>query len=164
MKKLNSQNTMIYSGNVSLRIKIKDKIIEINNHNSGLPAFFRGFAKVMAGYDLTVTEKPAYIDLQYKATGETEYSTCLNSPLTFTKMYTTTTEGDWVTIFTTILVASSIAIDISSYPDAEFRLCLQSRMEDLATIKILYSDLERIISGTQGLIEWTLKVTDPSTR
>ena len=118
----------------------------------------------MAGYDLTVNEKPAFIDLQYKPTGETEYSTCLNTPLTFTKIYTNNAEGDWVTVFTTILVASSIAIDVVSYPDADFRLCLQSRMEDLATIKILFSDLERIISGSQGLIEWTLKVTDPSNR
>ena len=109
-------------------------------------------------------KKPAYIDLQYKPIEETEYSTCLNSPLTFTKIYTNTSAGDWVTIFTAILMAQSIAIDVNSYSNAEFRLCLQSKTENLATIKILYSDLERIISGTQGLIEWTLKITDPSTR
>ena len=64
MQKSNAITDLQYTGEVSVKFNINGKLVDIRNHNSGLPNLFRIIAKALAGYN-TSQEKPNYIDLRY---------------------------------------------------------------------------------------------------
>lgn len=166
---------MLYVGHVSLKLKINNRIIEIDNHNKGLPALQRAFCNFLTGNDITHEDVPQFIDLRKKE-GEV-YSTVLLNKLPLTGksweegkyIYQDSSEEDtYVAKLTAVLSSNSLATRITD-GSGEYRLYLQTGSNgtingvttgyyDLAYMDISSEALSMVGPGTQAIIEWSLQL------
>jgi len=146
-------NKLIYQGKISVKLKVKDKIFNLNTHNEGSVTLFKMFAKILAGEDITQDEKPYVIDLQ-ALNGEI-WTSCLTNKLIPNKFYTLDADSDWVTILNTSITPSNIISIVGS----SFRIVLLNKLNnELATAPIEDTLLEKVLQGSQALVEWSLGV------
>ena len=160
MQKSNAITDLQYTGEVSVKFNINGKLVDIRNHNSGLPNLFRIIAKALAGYN-TSQEKPNYIDLRYITAKSSTWQSCLSNKQSVSQLSYHLEKGNWLTKAASTIPYSSLKITpISSLNATAFRLYLMADESDLAYISINENDIAEIVPGTQALVEWILKISN----
>lgn len=181
MNQYSNLTNLLYVGKVSFKLKIKDKIVEVSNHNRGLPALQRAFCNLVTGNRITNTDIPEYMDVRYSTDGgETfpaENTILLNKlPLSGKSweegqfVYNEDTEENVYTAkLTSVLSSNSLARRISSNETTPFRIYLLSGTNgtingetngyfEMAYLNISADALSLIMPGTQAIIEWSLQL------
>lgn len=148
-----------YTGAVTFKYLVKNKIIEIKAHNNGLSSLFKIIAKCLAGYS-TVNEVPVKIDLRY-STDTTNYQTCLNNTILLSSRRYDTDGTNWSAYYTSVITSADIQADAISNLRT-YRLYLMSSTDDMAYVTVEYNNLSSIELGAQALVEWKLTTTNPS--
>lgn len=177
----NNITNLLYVGNVSLKIKVKDKIIKVDNHNKGLPALQRAFCEFITGNIITNESVPQFMDLRYKNHNETDWrnstSILLNKlPLTGKSFEEgryvygdNSQENTYVAKLTAVLSSNSLVEKISGSDTRDFRLYLLSGSNGLVNGQVsgyfemayLPMDVEQLSligPGSQAIIEWSLQM------
>ena len=170
MQYSNNITNMMYIGNVQLKLKIKDKIINISNHNTGLPGLKRAFCNFITG-NIHNSDLPQFMDLRIytQNNGYSPKNTLLINKLPVTGksweeskfVYSNQTqENTYVAKLTAVLSSNSLVRKISSTEEGPFRLYLisgtdgiindvQSGYFDLAYLPISATDLNS--NGSLGI-------------
>lgn len=172
---------LLYVGNVKFKIKIGDKIVEVSNHNKGLPALQRAFCNFLTGNDITKEDVPQFMDLRYSPVGTDNFSksnTLLLNKLPLTGrsweegkyIYSDSSEeSTYVAKLTAVLSSNSLIRKISNGEPYDFRIYLISGSNgtvndvpsgyfDLAYLNISSEALSMIGPGSQAIIEWSLQL------
>ena len=169
--------TMNYIGNVKVSIKIKDKVYEIKNHNTGLPALSRTFCMVMTGNPVTIEDIPQYLDIRKSPQGGGAYETCLIQKVPLSANSYTYDEQlqNYVAKFTATIRYDYLINPITKYDLENYRLYLVSGSlgldstdtptgyYELAFLESSADVLSYLSPGTQAIIEWTLQIVDKNT-
>lgn len=182
MNQYNNVTNVLYVGNVSFKLKIKDKILEYANHNKGLPALQRAFCNLITGNRITNTDIPQFMDVRFSTdNGETyppENSLLLNKlPLSGKSweegqfVYSDNTEENIYTAkLTAVLSSNSLAARINSEDQTKkYRIYLISGTNgtingevngyfEMAYLDISAESLSLVMPGTQAIIEWSLQL------
>ena len=182
MEQYSNLTNLLYVGKVSFKVKIKDKIIEVSNHNKGLPALQRAFCNLVTGNRITNTDIPEYMDVRFSTdNGETfpaENTILLNKlPLSGKSweegqfIYNETTEEDVYTAkLTAVLSSNSLATRVNSADQSKkYRIYLVSGTNgtingeingyfEMAYLNISAEALALVMPGTQAIIEWSLQL------
>ena len=171
-----------YVGQVNLKIKIKDKVITVGQHNKGLPALQRAFAKFITSNNITNEDVPQFMDLRYSpSTGDEDFSA--SHSLLLNKLpvsgksfeegryiyHDNVEESTYIAKLTAVLSSNSLTAKISSSDDRKFRLYLLSGSDgivngevsgyfELAYLNIDAEALSLIGPGSQAIIEWSLQL------
>ena len=160
MQKSDIITDMKYAGEVNVKFNINGKLVDVHNHNSGLPNLFRLIARALAGYN-TSLEKPDYIDLRYITAKSPVWQSCLSKKQSIAQLSYHLENGSWITKAASTIPYSALSITpISNLNAAAFRLYLMSDNSDLAYININENDIAEIVPGTQALVEWILKISN----
>lgn len=179
MQQQSNITNLLYVGNVNLKIKINNKIIDISQHNKGLPALQRAFCNFLTGNDITNEDVPQFIDLRYK--GNNDFGR--NNTLLLNKLPLTgksweegryiygnsSSESTYVAKLTAVLSSNSLIRKISNTEEEEFRFYLLSGSNgtvndqisgyfDLAYLNVSAEQLSLIGPGSQAVIEWSLQL------
>lgn len=172
---------LLYVGNVNLKLKVNDKIININQHNKGLPALQRAFCNFLTGNDITNEDVPQFIDLRYSIRGQDDFNK--NNTMLLNKLPLTgrsweegryiyqdsTQESTYVAKLTAVLSSNSLVRKISNTDENDFRFYLLSGSNgtvngeisgyfDMAYLDISSEALSLIGPGSQAIIEWSLQL------
>ena len=158
-----------YQGNVTISLKIKDKVKKLKLHNNGTAALQEIFARIMANDSDSTAEfrnmTPNYLDLCRSSDGE-EWYTCLldiiNIPTT-ARRATIDDNNEWVARFTATIRYDDLIVPIESTDTDKFRLYLyymnsERGRADLAYLDVSAIDISKISPGTQAIIEWDMKL------
>ena len=165
-----NETSVFYSGEVDIKLRIKDKTFSFKSHNEGLPGLFESFARIMSGNYRGVCDIPQYIDLRKKVTGSEEYTTYLvinNVPLTGSS-WEYTANSEFVANFTATLTSDMLFQVVSEDSTDEFMLYLSTITEDglgrrdLARLPITAQSLAKIVPGVSAIIQWTMKLVNVS--
>lgn len=165
---MNNTTNMNYIGNVTLKLKIKDKIITLKNHNAGSDYLMQSFAKFITGNYEGDRDIPKYLDLRTSANNGSTWTTCLTQTLPITSAYfENDSEEGWVARFTTTIKYEILISPISETSSNMYRLYLYSGKDDstpaelyhdLAYMSVSAQDLAVISPGTVGIVEWSMKL------
>lgn len=159
---LQNDFNLLYKGNVKLKLKIKDKLIELDVKNAGLPALQLAFCKFVTGNTTTAADIPCYIDLRKQIVGS--YLSILFGRMPLSGKYYEPSSGDsaYIARFTATISYESLQEDIDS--SSNYRLYLYSGNSgtsgyyDLAFVDVSSDLLASLQPGTQIIIEWTMKL------
>jgi len=145
-----------YHGNVELKLKIKDKIINFKNHNEGKSDLFRVIAKALSGYSIT-NEIPVMIDVR---TSELLSSSILNKDIYLSGgAYFKDTDTNWKVRFNANISGDDINKNLLTESLTTLYIILKSINADLASMEVDISYFNTIATGgMQALLEWTLYV------
>lgn len=157
-----------YRGTVKLNLNVGGKFIGIKTYNSGTEALSRTFAKFMSGYGEISNDIPRYLDLRV-ATGPagSEWSssvTCLTQPIPLSgrKYFYDETIPNWVAEYTATINFDRLSKTIVANTPELFRIYLCSVVggvtTDYAYIDVAASDLAKISSGIEAIIQWVLEL------
>lgn len=165
---------MVYSGNVYTTIKIGNKIIELNNHNSGTVFLKKLFTKLITGNFEGAQDTPSFLDLRWYDNATETWLPALSSqiPLTSKTYAWNSDKNNWVAEFNAVIDHSNLIEDIESNSSKEYRLFLQSGYDplggidplnieyyhDIASLDVLANDLSKIVPGTQAIISWQMQL------
>ena len=166
-----NNTSLKYQGNVEIKLIIKDKVITLEGHNSGLPALQESFCRIMTGGYRGTCDIPQYIDLKYFNTETSTWKTYLTTrvSLSAAAWKWSTIYNNYVAKFTGILNASMLVDSILATSSTQFRLYLytdpdvadeETAYRDLAYLDVDAASLSRITPGVQALIEWTMQIKD----
>ena len=181
MQQQSNLTSLFYVGNVNLKLKIKDKIIDISNHNTGLPALQRSFCSFLTGNIITNEDVPEFIDLRYSVHGLNDFKptqTMLLNKLPLTGKsweegkyiyQNNQEESTYIAKLTAVLSSNSLIRKISNTEENDFRFYLVSGSNgvvnnqvsgyfDLAYLNVSAEQLSLIGPGTQAIIEWSLQL------
>ena len=163
-----------YKGVASLKLKINDKIFEIEHTNNGTDYLKKSFCKFLSGNYGGNADIPQLLDLRVFDDSASKWLTCLNQEIVLTgKTYLQTSDpqlgidNSWVARFTAAIPYASLLEPISDTDSREFRFYLygtfdstdvNERYHDLAYIPVEASSLSRITEGTQALLEWSMQL------
>lgn len=171
-----NETGLAYVGEVTLSLKIKDKIIKKVSYNKGCSQLFRLLALVLTGNMTTESLdilKPTYIDVKYEDDGDWE--SCLYSKIpvipSFYMEEDVTVEGNqnYISSFSSTISFSNIndsVVQASGFDEKEVRLFLLSGEEytgsddsitRLATLKVSPASLQSLQPGSQVIVEWSMK-------
>lgn len=161
-----NMTNVAYLGNVKIRLKIKDKIFEIINHNEGLPELSKSFAKFITGGLITVEDIPQYLDLRKYI--DNNWQSQLNTRISLSGKYFDYDEsiGNWVARLTGVISANYLSNPISRDDTSTYRLYLLSGSNPpapLAFIEIGADTLSNLTPGTQAIIEWNMQLVNIET-
>lgn len=165
---MNNTTNINYVGNVTLKVKIKNKVITLKNHNAGLDYLMQSFAKFITGNYEGDRDIPKYIDLRTSADNGSTWVTCLTKTLPLSSAYfeNDSAEG-WIARLTATIKYEILISPISETSTNLYRLYLYSGKDestpselyhDLAFMNVSASDLAVISPGTLGIIEWSMKL------
>lgn len=163
---------IIYNGQVNLQIKIGDKLINLDEHNEGTYYLKKVFAMAMCGVSIGSQHIPQYIDLMFSDPTATvvEWKSALKQQLSLTsKTYSPTTDNDSVNpsaSFTATLASSNLTMTIDEMSANNYSLRIdlitgfdsKGAQHTLATLPIAISKLEKLSSGMQAVITWTMRL------
>lgn len=146
-----------YKGMVNLKLKIKDKVINISQHNTGTNYLFKSIYKFLTG-NYEKPDIPTYLDLREEV--QNTWISRLNTDIRLSAGNYTDSQASVNGI---IRFDNIIGTSISS---GTFRLYLmsdynsQSVRQDLAYISISAEDLSKITAGINLIVEWVMTVTN----
>lgn len=159
-----------YSGNVNVKLKIKDRVFSFQSHNEGLPALFESFARIMSGNYRGDCDIPKYIDVRKLVPGTTDdflsYLTINRLPLTGAS-WKVDNQGRFVANFTAVISSDMLYAAVPVDSTDVFMLYLVTDTEDktgkrdLARLEIPAEQLSRIAPGVNAIIEWSMRMTNP---
>lgn len=179
MQQQHNITNLFYVGNVSIKLKINDKIVNIENHNRGLLALQRAFCDFITGNTITNESVPQFMDLRCSVQGANNFNTSLllnKLPLTGKSweegryVYDNNDEErTCVAKLTAVLSSNSLIEKISSSDTRDFRLYLLSGSNgivngqvsgyfEMAYLGISAEQLSLIGPGSQAIIEWSLQL------
>lgn len=159
-----------YMGNVVVKLKIGDKIVKLENKNSGTEALMKLLCRFLTSNTPSKSETPQFLDLQYNSNAESDekvWESYLSTPISLSGKVYKYEDGNWVAKFTAVLYHNNLLNDISESDSGEFRFVLTSGYssdEDigsyvpLAALSVEAYTLARITPGTQAIIEWTMQI------
>lgn len=160
-----------YRGNVTVKLKIKDKVFSYQAHNEGLPALFESFARIMSGNYRGECDIPKYIDVRKLVEGTENtylsYLTLNRLPLTGSS-WSVNDAGEFVANFTAIITSEMLYTQVPATSTDTFKLYLITDNEDktgkrdLARLDLPVEQLSRIVPGVNAIIEWSMKLTNPT--
>lgn len=160
-----------YSGSVDIRLKIGDRVFSYNSHNEGLPGLFESFARIMSGNYRGDCDIPKYIDIRKLVPGSQNtylsYLTINRLPLTGSS-WSVNNNGEFVANFTAIVSSDMLYSQVPATSTDTFKLYLITDNEDktgkrdLARLDIPTEQLSRIVPGVNAIIEWSMKLTNPT--
>lgn len=167
---MNITNTW-YKGTVNVKLKIKDRVFSYNAHNEGLPDLFESFARIMSGNYRGDCDIPKYIDIRKLVSGTQDtylsYLTLNRLPLTGSS-WSINDNNEYVANFTAIISSDMLYNQVPATSTDTFKLYLTTDNEDktgkrdLARLDIPAEQLSRIVPGVNGIIEWSMKLTNPT--
>ena len=167
---MNITNTW-YNGTVNIKLKIRDRVFSFQSHNEGLPALFESFARIMSGNYRGDCDIPKYIDVRKLVPGTTDnylsYMTINRLPLTGAS-WKVNESGEFVANFTAVISSDMLYAAVPSNSTDVFKLYLLTDTEDktgkrdLARLDIPAEQLSRIVPGVNAIIEWTMRLTNPT--
>lgn len=165
-----NKTDLAYKGNVVVKLKIKDKIITLEGHNTGLESLKKSFCKFLTGNYSGAEDIPQFLGLRKSVDYGTTWVNCLSDEIPLTgkgyEFSTTIVPNNWIARFTAVINHSALLNDISAEDTAWYRLYLytvsdnQSAPIDLAFLTVSAEDLAKITPGTQAIIEWTMQLLD----
>lgn len=161
---------LFYKGNVQVSLRIKDKVINLKAHNSGLPTLNRSFCNFITGNTTTIEDIPEYIDLRYNA--GTSWQTMLISRIHLSgKEWTYDNSlSNYIAKFTGVISYNYLSRAITRSDSEVYRLYLYSGSlgldslgnptgyYDLAYLDIDAETLSYLSPGTQAIIEWSMQL------
>lgn len=177
-----NETRLLYQGNVKVKLKIKDKVLTVENHNHGLPALQRAFCNFITGNSLTIEDIPQYMDIRYSVNEDGPFNkenTILLNKLPLTgkswdeSQYidaSSDNESSYVAKLTAVLSSNSLINKISSNDQRYFRIYLISGsvgqtlegeisgLYDMAYLNISAETLSMVGPGAQAIIEWSLRL------
>lgn len=167
---MKNMTNLFYNGFVSVSIKINDKLINLSNHNSGLPTLNRSFCNFITGNTTTIEDIPEYIDLRYN-NGESWESILISRIHLSGKSWTYDSSlQNYVAKFTGVISYNYLSRLISRTDTSLYRLYLYSGSlgldslgnptgyYDLAYLDIDAETLSYLSPGTQAIIEWSMQL------
>jgi len=167
---MNITNTW-YKGTVNVKLKIKDRVFNYNAHNEGLPGLFESFARIMSGNYRGDCDIPKYIDIRKLVAGTQDtylsYLTLNRLPLTGAN-WSVNDAGEFVANFTATISSDMLYSSVPATSTDTFKLYLITDNEsktgkrDLARLDIPAEQLSRIVPGVNAIIEWSMKLTNPT--
>lgn len=169
-----NETVLSYLGNVTVKIKINDKIIKLEDKNAGLPLLRKNICKYLTGNYGGTSEIPQFLDLMYNADPSLDedhktWVTYLSNQISLTgKVFEYSAKYDnWVAKFTAIINHNNLLNDVAENDPGEFKLVLldgykpndpESSYQPLAELHIESYMLARITPGTQAIIEWVMQI------
>lgn len=153
-------NKFCYTGYVTVKLKIKDKVFELSKHNSGLSALFRIFAMALCGYNVSQSA-PVKLDLRGANVAPTDsninlFTSCLPALVPLTGVQYFQEDDIWKSRFTaTIPYSFFLAQKLSMYTNKI--LVLTGLSDDLAYLSIS-EGFEDLTEGTELIISWDMYV------
>lgn len=169
-----NETILNYIGDVTVKLHIGDKIVELEKHNTGLPLLRKTLCKFLTGNYEGPHELPQFLDLQYNANPSLPedakiWVTYLSSRISLTgKVYEKNSKFDnWISRFTAIINHTDLLNDISESDPGEFRLVIlngynsnspENSYKPLAQLPVDAYMLARITPGTQAMIEWVMQI------
>ena len=158
-----NETILSYIGDVTVKLHVGDKVVELEKHNTGLPLLRKTLCKL-----------PQFLDLQYNANPSLPddakiWVTYLSSQISLTgKVYEKNSNFDnWISRFTAIINHTDLLNDISESDPGEFRLVMlngyntnspENSYQPLAQLPVDAYMLARITPGTQAMIEWVMQI------
>lgn len=169
-----NETILNYVGDVTVKLKVGDKIFKLEKHNTGLPLLRKTICKFLTGNYSGPEELPQFLDLWYNAdpslSSESKvWVTYLSSQISLTgKVYEWSTKyNNWVAKFTAVINHNNLLNDIAESDPGEFKLVIlngynPSNVDEsyglLAELPIESYMLARITPGTQAIIEWAMQI------
>ena len=169
-------DSLNYSGQVTCKIKIGNKIINKVIHNNGTMQLKRAFAMFMCGG--TVAKEalryiPSRVDLLYSEDNWLKSDTYLNRTVLATNPNygkdTTSSEDSWYVEYTAVIPYSALRDKINlSYKYRLYLMCEEIARDDennyLAFIDVSAADLAVLEAGVSFILSWRLKLlnSEPS--
>lgn len=160
-----------YKGTVNVKLKIKDRVFNYNAHNEGLPGLFESFARIMSGNYRGDCDIPKYIDIRKLVAGTEDtylsFLTLNRLPLTGAN-WSVNDKGEFVANFTATVSSDMLYSSVPATSTDTFKLYLITDNEsktgkrDLARLDIPAEQLSRIVPGVNAIIEWSMKLTNPT--
>lgn len=160
-----------YQGTVNLKLRIKDKTFSYQSHNEGLPGLFESFARIMSGNYRGDCDIPKYIDIRKLVAGTQDtylsFLTLNRLPLTGSS-WSVNDSGEFVANFTATITSDMLYSSVPATSSDQFKLYLITDTEDktgkrdLARLDIPTEQLSRIVPGVNAIIEWSMKLTNPT--
>lgn len=171
-----NETSLGYKGIVQIKLRIKDKIVDLTIKNNGTDYFKKAFCKFLTGNYGGSSDIPQMLDLRRKVEEASveKWTTCLNQEIILSgKTYLLTTDSslginnNWVARFNAAIPYSALLDPISDDDTGEYRFYLygsfdnkdvEERYHDLAYIDIDAQSLSNITEGTQALLEWSMQL------
>lgn len=166
-----NNTTLGYTGLVTFKLKLGDKIITLKRHNAGLPALMKSICKFLTGQGDQEHEIPEFLDLRRRLvdTGD-PWDTFITQQVscgTTGRIYEFDSElSNWVAKYS-FSIPYSILVDYVEVDDTahEYRFVLyaedaEGNPLDLAYIPISAAELSRITPGLQAVVEWSLQIVN----
>lgn len=168
-----------YEGKVTVKIRIKDKIVSISGHNNAEYLLKKLFAQIMTGNISTqygaTSKLPQFLNISASSDDGVTWKSILTAPVPLTSkeyMY----EDGWIAKFSAVVNVGNIADgNIQSSDTRDFRLELMTDKNMLSAAELSNSGgilaimnsedfgpdvLSRIVPGTSGVFEWQVKLVD----
>jgi len=160
-----------YRGEVNMRLRIKDRTFDFKSHNEGLPALSESFARIMSGNYRGLCDIPRYIDVRKLRPGTDDeylsYLTVNKLPLTGAN-WAINELGEYEADFTATIASTMLysLVPVNSSDKFKLYLCTDTEdgkgIRDLARLDIPALQLSRIVPGVQAVIEWSMKLVNPT--
>lgn len=157
-----NKTSFSYMGNVTLTIKVGDKLVELNNHNAGTTLLMKSFAKFLSGNYSGISDIPELLDIR-DSNGASILSSLI--PLSGKYYEFSSSHNNWISRFTALINSSSIIRQIESSQTYTLHLCsgydsISLTNNNLAELEVSAEDLQTISPGTQAMVEWTMQVVN----
>lgn len=166
-----------YEGNVTVKIRIKDKVVDINGHNQAEYLLKKLFTQVITGNVVgqynALAKTPQFLNISKQTNGEWE--SILISPVVFTSKEYVFENDNWVAKMSAVVQHGNLIDSIDSSDTSNFRLELLADRKLLSEIENETSGgilatmqnpnfnatvLAKIAPGTSGIFEWQLQLID----
>lgn len=159
----------IYKGNVKLKLMISDKVVTLEEHNSGLPRLSQTFCNMLIGNPITREDIPEYLDLRYSNDGGTTWTSNL-----ITRVYLSgksvdydSEENTYTANFNAVISYNMLQQPIDRNDPRPYRLYLYSGAlsadtghYDLAYLDVSAATLSNISPGTQVIVSWSMQIVN----
>lgn len=158
-----------YKGNVKLKLIVADKIIKLEQHNSGLPRLSLTFCNMLVGNPITQVDIPEYLDLRYSSDGGATWHTNLIARVNLsgkTVLYDADS-NNYSANFNAVISYNMLIDPIDRNDPKPYRLYLYSGSTqsdsgnyDLAYLDVSATMLSNIGPGTQAVVEWSMQIVN----
>lgn len=158
-----NNNTFIYEGKVTTKLKNRNGDIISHNHNDGTNLLFKFLCNCLISR-FNRFKAPTWLDIGTIEDGHTieDFNSILKSskpPLTGGVVVNTTNEGD--TLYSTMFTSTVLYEDINNSADnnlnEKYAVILNNDNEILAYSKIVGDNLS-MTEGTELIVEWTMNI------
>lgn len=166
-----------YEGKVTVKIRIKDKIVDVSGHNQAEYLLKKLFTQIITGnvvgqYNASA-KIPQFLNISKLTDGE--WKSILISPAVFTSKEYVFENNNWVAKMSAVIQYGNLNEHIESSDTSDFRLELLADSKLLSEAERTNSNsilatmqspnfdasvIAKIAPGTSGIFEWQLQLID----